>query len=678
MPPRHLISHAPSGQPSTTGTPSGTPPLSAASPPNPPSESGQPTPSVTEEVQPRWYHFLKKRTPAPDMPPPPVPMPPPSAFPMPPSTVSALAAVSAAHIEVIPPQPPDDAHSTFLHKPIPIKLQDTTDSEIAPIPDNSQETAASTALILGQSLEVVLVSNESQDMTAPEASHVPGESQATAVPGSSRIPNESRETTVPEVLDVPSKSWDTAAPGLSRVPDEPRETTASVVANVPGETQDTTALDAVHVPDEPQVVEGSDGEDKMDTESASQDEQVVGAAENNLLPRYQRQKSDAIAPHQTARMPYPDNLQSGRHFPAGYRRLLANYDFTNITLVDHIFLPPPTIFAMQSESDHPSKHSSGESEVSVPSTRALGDRFSVTPQDASILKRYVEEFQKADTETRKTILEKAMGELYATRPPNATFDKKEAKRKIRTWFYNHYSHPHRQLIKFTWKWSARNAFYHENKEEVMELAKKMSGGIPGSQAFLGALQDAMTSLWRELSSEGQEPYVEIAKEWSEDKPPRDVQAKMAQAAFRGRIVRDFQTQLFKTCGMRSIVLVAYADKDGKPRAAMDDWNKVLDDGMSFSDFCPNWRNAMIWQEWMKYCRTSFAPDLDQSITIGRSKTLKTKVKLITDADGEPEIPSVTLEDGYSTKVVQTALRDYCHAHILRVHLRKEECDYPME
>ncbi|KAH8980213.1 hypothetical protein EDB86DRAFT_3088092 [Lactarius hatsudake] len=366
MPPRCLISHAPSGRPSTTGTPSGTPPLSAASPPNPPSESGQPTPSVTEEVQPRRYRFLKKRTPAPDMPPPPVPMPPLSALPAPPSTVSAPAAVSTAHIEVIPPQPPDDARSTFLHKPsspersreatdaemtpildkareaespeeawavsytegtpilrderipeapgvvaIPIKLQDTADSEIAPIPDNSQGTAASTALILGQSLEVVLVSNESRDTTAPEASHVPGESQATAVPGSSRIPNESRETTVPEAPDVPGESWDTAAPGLSHVPDEPRETTASVVANVPGETRDTTALDAAHVPDEPQVVEGSDGEDKMDTESASQDEQVVGAAENNLLPRY------------TARMPYPDNLQSGRHFPAGYRRLLG-------------------------------------------------------------------------------------------------------------------------------------------------------------------------------------------------------------------------------------------------------------------------------------------------------------------------------------------------------------------
>ena len=44
--------------------------------------------------------------------------------------------------------------------------------------------------------------------------------------------------------------------------------------------------------------------------------------------------------------------------------------------------------------------------------------------------------------------------------------------------------------------------------------------------------------------------------------------RMASAAFRGWIVRDFQTQLYKTCGMRSIVLVAYEDKDGNVRASM--------------------------------------------------------------------------------------------------------------
>ncbi|KAH9035919.1 hypothetical protein EDB85DRAFT_1889093 [Lactarius pseudohatsudake] len=255
-----------------------------------------------------------------------------------------------------------------------------------------------------------------------------------------------------------------------------------------------------------------------------------------------------------------------------------------------------------------------------------------------------------------------MGELYAMRPPNSTFDKKEAKKKIRTWFYNHYSRPHRQLLKFTRRWSARNAFYHENKEEITKLAQRMSGGNPGSQAFLGALQDATTSLWKKLSIEEQEQYAEIAKEWSEDRPPRDIQAKMAQAAYRGWIVRDFQTQLFKTCGMRSVVLVAYANKDGNPRAAMDDWNSVLDDGMSFSEFCPNWKDARVWLEWMKYCRKCFVPEGDQSSPTGRPKTIKKKLKIVTDTDREPEIPSITLEDGYSAKV--------SHAHILLYNLHE--------
>ncbi|KAH8988704.1 hypothetical protein EDB83DRAFT_2535347 [Lactarius deliciosus] len=301
------------------------------------------------------------------------------------------------------------------------------------------------------------------------------------------------------------------------------------------------------------------------------------------------------------------------------------------------------------QSDHLSGSSEGESEVSPPSIHALGDRFSISPQDARILKGYVEEFQKADTDTRKTILEKAMGELYALRPPNSAFNKKVAKKKIRTWFYNHYSRPYRQLIKFTRKWSARNAFYHENKEEITQLAKKLSGGLPGSQAFLGALQDATTSLWKKLPIEEQEQYAEIAKEWSEDRPPRDIQAKMAQATIRGQIVRDFQTQLFKTCGMRSIVLVAYADKDGKPRAAMRSSTAVA-------------------------ARTSFSrcgSYLSSSGSCpGCAVTLRTKVKIVTNADGEPDIPSITLEDGYAAKAVQTTLRDYCNTHIRYISGRK--------
>ena len=137
------------------------------------------------------------------------------------------------------------------------------------------------------------------------------------------------------------------------------------------------------------------------------------------------------------------------------------------------------------------------------------------------------------------------GELYKLRPAHSAFDKKQAKKvciqmvhivtclliyifvfqKIRKWFYNHYSAPHRRVIKFTRKWSARNAFYHEQKADIMELAQEMSGGAPGSQAFLGALQDATTRLWKKVSIEEQERFAEIAQDWSENAPPKGIQAK---------------------------------------------------------------------------------------------------------------------------------------------------------
>ena len=43
---------------------------------------------------------------------------------------------------------------------------------------------------------------------------------------------------------------------------------------------------------------------------------------------------------------------------------------------------------------------------------------------------------------------------------------------------------------------------------------------------------------------------------------------MATAAYRRRMVWDFQTQLYKTCGIRSVVLVAYPEESGTVRTCM--------------------------------------------------------------------------------------------------------------
>ncbi|KAH9016363.1 hypothetical protein EDB84DRAFT_1567258 [Lactarius hengduanensis] len=311
-----------------------------------------------------------------------------------------------------------------------------------------------------------------------------------------------------------------------------------------------------------------------------------------------------------------------------------------------------------------SQSSSDSHEPSGPAPPPTQEGFKLSPQDVTILRGYMDEFEEADTQMRNKILEKAMGEIYKRQPGNSQFNKKEAKQKIKKWYYNHYNPPHRQVIKFVRRWSARNVFYHEDKVDIMKLAEDMSGAAPGTEAFLGSIQLATTELWKKLPVEEQERFAQTADEWSDNGPPKGIQAKMASAAIRGRIVRDFQTQLYRTCGARSIVLLAYQKEDGTPQVSMDEWNADVGGGMDFNDFCPKWRSTVLWDTWKKYGRKCFEQDDDQNAQKDLSRTIKIPVQITTNKKtGEPEIPSIVKGGGHQTKVVQTALRGYCTAHI---------------
>ncbi|KAH9015530.1 hypothetical protein EDB84DRAFT_1443412 [Lactarius hengduanensis] len=318
------------------------------------------------------------------------------------------------------------------------------------------------------------------------------------------------------------------------------------------------------------------------------------------------------------------------------------------------------------DSDH-----GGESEISPgQGEQSVDPGFSITPRDADILREYLEEFQCADTPLRTRIIEKAMAQLYRLRPSGTPFDKKVATKKIQKWFYNHYVRPRRQYIKFTRKWSARNAYYHLHRDEVLERAKEDSGKEPGDRAFLGALQDATTALWNAVSPEDQEEYVDAANEWSENTPPKHIQSRMA-SSMRERIIQDFQGQLYKTCGIRSIVLTAYESEENNLRIGF-----VLQDGKDFRKFCPDWKSAALWDQWAQFGRMCFAEDTAQKPPKkGLSKTITTPIPLVVDKDRCPELPTVTMHDGYKTKVVQSLLRDYCTAHI-RYVTRKPKLTIP--
>ena len=114
---------------------------------------------------------------------------------------------------------------------------------------------------------------------------------------------------------------------------------------------------------------------------------------------------------------------------------------------------------------------------------------------------------------------------------------------------------------------------------MMEV-EEMSGSPPGSQAFLGCLQDATTKLWNVLSNGEQQIYVKLAKRWSDEPPLPHIQARYVSclpfaqvseychslrmaSSVSAKIVRDFQKQLFKSCRVRCIVLTAHADETSK-------------------------------------------------------------------------------------------------------------------
>jgi hypothetical protein len=59
---------------------------------------------------------------------------------------------------------------------------------------------------------------------------------------------------------------------------------------------------------------------------------------------------------------------------------------------------------------------------------------------------------------------------------------------------------------------------------------------------------------------------------------------------------------------------------------------------------------------------------DRNAVKAGAKTIKTAVPIIIDDDGEPEIPSITKDDGYHAKVIQGTLRKYCTAHIREFYL----------
>ena len=100
---------------------------------------------------------------------------------------------------------------------------------------------------------------------------------------------------------------------------------------------------------------------------------------------------------------------------------------------------------------------------------------------------------------------------------------------------------------------------------------------------------------------------------------------------RKRMIHDFQSQLFKMCGIRTLVLTAYEGEDQELKVSMyvfgalpsfilvmvlfrDDVETLLNDGKSFFKYCPEWKDTILWQEWVQFSMDCFSDGLSNMRT----------------------------------------------------------------
>jgi hypothetical protein len=80
----------------------------------------------------------------------------------------------------------------------------------------------------------------------------------------------------------------------------------------------------------------------------------------------------------------------------------------------------------------------------------------------------------------------------------------------------------------------------------------------------------------------------------------------------------------------------------------DDVHSVLDDGQDFCKFCPDWKTAALWDEWIQFGKKCFEKGLQMSYLYSyshrpsetiqcppqkdRSRTITTQIPILFDAD----------------------------------------------
>lgn len=101
---------------------------------------------------------------------------------------------------------------------------------------------------------------------------------------------------------------------------------------------------------------------------------------------------------------------------------------------------------------------------------------------------------------------------------------------MKEWYYNHGRRPQVRRFGYVKPISLKYVVGHLKQDEVYAKVKELSRGAPpGSQAFLAKYQQGLKSVLDRLSASERLEYQMIAKEWTNQAPPAEVQQKYVSA-----------------------------------------------------------------------------------------------------------------------------------------------------
>jgi hypothetical protein len=96
---------------------------------------------------------------------------------------------------------------------------------------------------------------------------------------------------------------------------------------------------------------------------------------------------------------------------------------------------------------------------------------------------------------------------------------------VNSWFYNKTYRTKKDTKRYSRKWYARDVYFQRNKKICRQQAIAESGYPAGHKKHLGALQQVIAAMFKELTNDEQEEYNDIAKEWNTEGVPREIQLK---------------------------------------------------------------------------------------------------------------------------------------------------------